>query len=112
MFGKRLEELRKASGLSQGDFGNLMGEKYGQDFKMTQAVVSTYERGIREPSNFKVYVNIADFFGVTTDYLFGVENNKSTSLLNEVQMLLSSLKEESLEEVLKYAQYLKWLENR
>ena len=110
MFNKRLEELRKASGLSQGEFGKRMGEKYGNDFKMSQAVVSSYEKGIREPSDFRVYVNIADFFSVTTDYLLGVENKKSTSLLNEVQQLLVSLSEESLQEIIKYVQFLKWKE--
>ena len=43
MFGKRLESLRKAAGLSQADFGRKLGEKYGDEFRLSQTVVSAYE---------------------------------------------------------------------
>ena len=47
MFGKRLESLRKAAGLSQAEFGRKLGEKYGDEFRLSQTVVSAYEKGIR-----------------------------------------------------------------
>ena len=107
MFGKRLESLRKAAGLSQAEFGRKLGEKYGDEFRLSQTVVSAYEKGIRDPSNVKVYVKVADFFGVTTDYLFGVDDKKSTSLIDEVQRQISTLSEDTLQELLNYVLYLK-----
>lgn len=111
MFSRHLEQLRKEAGLSQAELGKRLGEKYGKEFFLSQTVVSSYEKGIREPSNFKVYVKLADFFGVTTDYLLGASDKKSTSLLHEAQSQLSTLKEESLEDAIKYVEYLKWREN-
>lgn len=108
VFGKRLESLRKSAKLSQNEFGKKMGEKYGKDFELSQSVVSSYEKGIREPSDCRMYVNIADFFGVTTDYLLGVEKNKNTPLLDEVLLLMRAISDENLEELSNYIRYLKW----
>lgn len=111
MFGKRLEQLRKSAGLSQAEFGKRLGEKYGEEYRLSQTVVSAYEKEVREPSNAIIYVKIADFFGVSTDYLFGVSDEKSTSLLDEVQQQLSTLKPEALTEAAKFVEYLHWREN-
>lgn len=107
MFGKRLESLRKDAGLSQAELGRQLGEKYGEEFCLSQTVISAYEKGIREPSNVLVYVKVADFFGVTTDFLLGADDKKNTSLLDEVQRQLSTLSEDTLQELLNYVLYLK-----
>jgi transcriptional regulator with XRE-family HTH domain len=111
MFAQRLEQLRKEAGLTQGALGKRLGEKYGADYDLSQAVISAYEKGKREPQYYMIYVKLADFFGVTTDYLLGVSDKKSTSPLHEVQMQLSTLDEESLKEAVRYVDYLKWHEN-
>ena len=111
MFGKRLEQLRKSAGLSQAELGRRLGDKYGEEFRLTQTVVSAYEKEIREPANAILYVKLADFFNVTTDYLFGVSDKKSTPLLGEVRQQLSMLKPETLEEAARYVEYLIWREN-
>ncbi len=58
----RLSELRKENGLSQKDFGKIIGA--------AQNTVSQWENGSREPDN-ETITRIANFFNVSTDYLLG-----------------------------------------
>ena len=67
-FGETLRELRKTRELTQKDFGAKVG--------LSKAVVSKYENGMGYPS-FDVLVRIAQYFGVTTDYLLGVSKGKT-----------------------------------
>lgn len=70
-FGENLKQLRKSRGLTQKDFGTMVG--------LSKAVVSKYETGIGYPS-FDVLVRIAQYFGVTTDYLLGVARGKTVDV--------------------------------
>lgn len=65
----RLEELRKQLGLSQ----NELAEK----LNMTQQRISAYEKGKREP-DINTITQLADFFGVSTDYLLGKSDIRKT----------------------------------
>lgn len=67
MFRLRLKELRENIGLSQYTFA----EKFG----VSQSTVGNWEAGKREP-NFATMQRIADFFGVTVDYLLGRDEPK------------------------------------
>lgn len=67
MFRLRLKELRENIGLSQYTFA----EKFG----VSQSTVGNWEAGKREP-NFATMQRIADFFGVTVDYLLGRDETK------------------------------------
>lgn len=60
---KRLKEVRKKARLSQNDLAKKLGVK--------QTTYSAWERGKTDISNDSL-VKIAHFFGVTTDYLLGV----------------------------------------
>lgn len=62
MFGDRLKELREEKGLTQ--------EKLGDFVNLTKANISKYESGKLEP-NLDTINLLADFFSVSTDYLFG-----------------------------------------
>ena len=66
----RISELRKKEGLSQKEFGKIIGA--------AQNTVSQWEKGIREPDG-EMITKIANFFGVTTDYLLG--NTESPNLM-------------------------------
>ena len=66
-FGENLKQLRKGLELTQSEFGSKVG--------LSKAVVSKYETGMGYPS-FDVLVRIAQYFGVTTDYLLGVTRGK------------------------------------
>jgi len=61
-FGERLRDLRTGMGLRQRDLEKALNLRPG--------ACSQYERGLREPG-FDLLINIADYFGVSTDYLLG-----------------------------------------
>lgn len=67
-FGENLKNLRKSRDLTQKEFGAKVG--------LSKAVVSKYENSMGYPS-FDVLVRIAQYFGVTTDYLLGVTKEKT-----------------------------------
>ena len=70
-FKERLVKLRKELNLTQEDFAQKIG--------YTRTAISAWEIGRNEPSNADT-VKIADFFGVSTDYLLGksdIRNNTS-----------------------------------
>ncbi len=57
---RRIKELREKRGISQ--------QKLAMDLHLGQNSISRYETGEREVSN-KVLVALADYFGVSTDFL-------------------------------------------
>ena len=58
----RLRELRKTRNISQ--------LKLALDLSMNQNTISRYETGERE-ADYKTLIKIADYFGVSIDYLLG-----------------------------------------
>ena len=70
-FGENLKNLRKSRNITPQDFGAQIG--------LSKAVVSKYETGMGYPS-FDVLVRIAQYFGVTTDYLLGVARGKTVDV--------------------------------
>ena len=80
---QRLRELRKLQGLSMKELGVKLG--------LAECTISLYESGKREPDN-ATLVRIADFFGVTVDYLLGRdEKTPSDEDLSESEKLLLEL---------------------
>lgn len=65
MFKEKIKELRIEKGLSQ--------VQLAQELGYTQSMISFWERGIHEPTE-TVIRKTAKFFGVSTDYLLGLEN--------------------------------------
>lgn len=65
MFSKRLKELRKIKKITQTDLANILHLSHG--------AVAMWETDKRQPDN-DTLMQIADFFGVTVDYLLGREN--------------------------------------
>lgn len=66
--GEKLKSLREERGMFQRDLAELLG--------VGVSTISGYEKDLKRPksSNLK---KIADFYGVTIDYLLGNENNLS-----------------------------------
>lgn len=58
----RLKELRTAHNLSQKQLADVLGT--------TARAISFYENGLREP-NIAALIALADYFGVSVDYLLG-----------------------------------------
>lgn len=68
MFAQTLRQLRKEKGLTQIQFARL--------FSVASGTIAMWETGKREP-DFDTMQRLADFFGVTVDYLLGRDENPS-----------------------------------
>ena len=64
-FGTKLRELRKEHGLGQIKLAEILG--------VSKSIISLWEIGTCEPTLSKL-IDIAKFFGVTIDYLAGLED--------------------------------------
>jgi len=62
MFPERLRQLREERAMSQ--------EQLGRQLSVTKGTISMYETGKRQPDA-EITQRIADFFGVSVDYLWG-----------------------------------------
>lgn len=74
-----LSQLRKERGISQ--------KKAATDLGISQALLSHYEKGIRE-CGLDFVIRCSKYYGVTTDYLLGVSDNRngvSTDYLSGVE---------------------------
>ena len=88
-FANRITSLRKEKGLSQKEVAISLG--------VSQALLSHYEKGVRE-CGLDFVVSCADYFGVTTDYLLGRQESKY-GLINEEEKyrLLDSAADEKID---------------
>lgn len=62
LLGENLRALRKQRKLTTIELGEIFG--------VTNATISKYEKGERKPTP-EMLANLADYFGVTIDYLLG-----------------------------------------
>ncbi len=67
----RLRELRKEKGLTTTELGEIIG--------CSNPTITNYERGYRKPDP-EMLIKLADFFGVTVDYLLGREDEAPASV--------------------------------
>lgn len=64
-FNEKLKELRKEQ--------KLLQKQVATDLGVTQVCIAKWETGNREPS-LDMLIKISKYFGVTTDYLLGLED--------------------------------------
>ncbi len=62
LYAVRLAELRNGKGFTQQQVSDMTG--------LSRARLNNYEQGVREP-DLDTVTKLADFFGVTVDYLLG-----------------------------------------
>ena len=67
-FASRLSQLRRERGISQKKASEALG--------ISQALLSHYEKGIRE-CGLDFVVRCSEYYNVTTDYLLGVSDNRN-----------------------------------
>ncbi len=67
-FAEILSQLRKERGISQ--------KKAASDLGISQALLSHYEKGIRE-CGLDFVIKCSEYYGVTTDYLLGVSDSRN-----------------------------------
>lgn len=77
-----LYKLRKEKKISQQDIGNLVG--------ISSQAVSKWELGDSEPDS-EALIKIANYFGVSVDYLLGNVSYKNNEELKEIEALKSLL---------------------
>lgn len=99
----RLRELREERKLLQKDMANFLN--------ITTSAYGYYEQGKREPDTHTVN-SLADFYNVSSDYLLGRTNNRSTEypfsyIQNSLFTTIDSLSPQSKKELEKYVQLLK-----
>lgn len=78
-FSYRITSLRKEKGLSQKEVAMSLG--------VSQALLSHYEKGVRE-CGLDFVLRCADYFGVTTDYLLGKQDSKYGLINDELKFQL------------------------
>lgn len=90
MLNIRIKELRTAHGLTQVDFAKKLS--------VSKQAVSNWENNNIQPS-VDMLIKIADYFGVTTDYLLGRSNdclldisNLSPEAAAHIRMLIEDIK--------------------
>ena len=81
-FGNRLRILRKERGLVQSQLADQLG--------LTKSVISAYETDLRMPS-YDILIRISKIFGVSTDYLLGVDKRKSVDMTGLTDDEISAL---------------------
>ena len=72
-FADRLLQLRQEANLTQEELSNSLNLKY--NLGTNKGMISKYEKGLHVPG-FTFVDYVADYFGVTTDYLMDRSNNK------------------------------------
>lgn len=101
MFRFRIRNLREAAGYKS-------QYAFAQAFGVAQSTVAGWEGGKREP-NYATTIRLADFFGVSVDYLLGHTDTKDSAPhsdgLSEIERLFLSLPPERREEVLRFMEY-------
>ena len=95
-FASILSQLRKERGISQ--------KKAATELGISQALLSHYEKGIRE-CGLDFIIKCSEYYGVTTDYLLGVSENRN-GLDNDYLSALSSDKMYSVSMLSKATKYL------
>ncbi len=74
-----LRSLRESKGLSQAKVADILG--------VSPAAYSTYEMGTRDVSSDKI-VKLVEFYGITNDYLYGIEDRNNDKLSEKEKCLL------------------------
>ena len=79
--GKRLKELRIQNNMTQ--------QQVADRIQVSKAMISSYELATRTPS-YEVLIKLSKLFGVSTDYLLGVDRERTINIssLNEKQIRL------------------------
>lgn len=73
-FGQKLRELRKDAGVSQDELRTVLNYRF--ESSISKSMLSKWENDKEEPSRFGDTVAIAKYFGVTTDFLLGISEEK------------------------------------
>ncbi|MCD8181616.1 MAG: helix-turn-helix domain-containing protein [Firmicutes bacterium] len=97
-FGERLRNLREDNDETQREIGDLIF--------VSHKMISDYERGIHFPRDERVIITLAEHFGVSIDYLFGVSDMQNSEKENELIKKYNTLTPDQKNEVLDFINFL------
>ena len=106
MFPVRLKELRKAMHLTQTELANIMHLSHG--------AIAMWETNKRQPDN-ATLSKLADFFGVSVDYLLGRDDARIIPQENDIMIseegkalaeIISLMTEEEIDALTSYADFI------
>lgn len=97
MIGEKLKSLRESKGLKQLDIANMLG--------VSRTTYTQYETGKSEP-DLGTVAKLADFFGVTTDYLLGLDIKKAPETI-AAHHEGEEWTEEELEDIEKFKEFVR-----
>lgn len=95
-FSEILSKMRKERGVSQ--------KKAAADLGISQALLSHYEKGIRE-CGLDFVIKCSKYYGVTTDYLLGVSENRN-GMSNDILANITSTDGRSAKALAQSTKYL------
>lgn len=99
-FGDRLKELREEKELKQAELANL--------FNISPSTIGMYEQNRRTP-DFALLNSIADYFGVSVDYLLGrtnIRNYEENTIAAHTDDRTQQLSEEGRKKLDDFIDYL------
>ncbi|MDZ5560937.1 helix-turn-helix domain-containing protein [Enterococcus cecorum] len=89
----RIKELRNEKSITVKELAEIIG--------ISQSMLSNYENGNSEPRNKDTWMMLADYFGVTPEYLLGYSDIRT----NEDKKHLEALLKKEVSEELDYVQF-------
>lgn len=113
LIGEKIKELRKNSKITQEQLGNAIG--------VSKMAISYFEKGKKSPGR-ESLEKIADYFGVTTDYLLGRSedpelNEEEDNVVSEegknIMSLIESLPEDERKKAWEQLEmYVTYMQNK
>lgn len=79
MFAERIVKLRRAKKMTQEQLADALG--------ISRAALSHYEKGRREP-DFQIVTKVAEFFGVSSDYILGLTDDPQNTTFSDQESSL------------------------
>ena len=83
MFKDKLKQLRIDRNLTQAEVAKAIG--------ISAATIGNYEQGTREPRNNEMWQKLADYFGVSVDYLMEKGANNQHSDINNNKIMQENI---------------------
>ena len=97
-FGERLRQLREERNLTQKALAGVIG--------VSPRMVSFYESGAHFPREEGILLKLAEYFGVSTDYLLGRTTLRTGQQLQKLSMACEDLPETERESLMDYLNFL------
>lgn len=79
VFANRLKRLLTDSDIQQKEFAKLFSAYIGNDTFIPESTLSSWITGVKAPNSFEVLIALANYFGVTVDYLIGRTSSREDS---------------------------------